>query len=102
MQQEIRQLSEPVAMELEENYIMEVERKKNTELLGKNIHLQMKPNSLVPAFPDRNCPCRHEPGRRRVLHDLSCWGSEGGKEGGTEGPRMPGRGTIGQGGKKSN
>lgn len=28
MQQEIRQLSEPVAMELEENYILEVERKK--------------------------------------------------------------------------
>lgn len=72
-----------------------------TEHLGKSVHLQMKPNSLVPAFPDRNCPCRHEHGRRRVLHDLSCWGSEGGREGGTEGPRMPGRGTIGQGGKKS-
>lgn len=40
----------------------------------------MKPNSFFPALPDRNCPCRHELNRRRILHDLSCWGSEGGRD----------------------
>ena len=52
----------------------------------------MKPNSFFSALRDRSCPCRRELNRRRILHDLSCWGSEAGREGGTKGPRVPGSG----------
>lgn len=40
----------------------------------------MKPDSFFPALPDRNCPCSHKLNRRRILHDLSRWGSEGGRD----------------------